>query len=137
MPDVPRSSRFALRLTHVLAGLLTWSVSLAQTATPLPTLIEESVRQNPDVAVARARVAAADARIAPAGALDDPMAEAGIVNAPLAPFSLRREEMTMQMLGLSQRVPFPGKRGLRTDVARGDAEALRATALDTRDQVLR
>jgi outer membrane protein, heavy metal efflux system len=134
--ESPRFSRFG-GAALALAALLASSTALAEKPTPLLVLLNESLRQSPEIAAAQARAAAAAARIAPAGALDDPMAETGIVNAPLAPFSLRREEMTMQMLGLSQRLPFPGKRGLRTEVARGDAAALEATALDARDQVLR
>ena len=44
------------------------------------------------------------------------MLEAGIINVPLASSTFNREDMTMKMIGLSQRVPFPGKRGLRKDV---------------------
>ena len=47
----------------------------------------------------------------------DDMLEAGIINAPLDSLSLRREEMTMKMLGLGQKLPFPGKRDLRGSAA--------------------
>lgn len=103
----------------------------------LAPLLNQALANNPEIAAARARATAGEARIAPASALDDPMLEAGVLNAPLPSLSLSREEMTMQMLGLTQRLPYPGKRALRGDVARGDARALQATAVDARDQVLR
>jgi outer membrane protein TolC len=113
------------------------SLSAPAEQVALPELLQQALERNPEIAAARARATAADARIAPAGALDDPMLEAGIVNAPLSPFSLSREDMTMQMIGLSQRLPYPGKRALRGEVARGEAAALGATVRDTRDQVVR
>lgn len=121
----------------LLAGLVGSSLAWAGTPVPLSQLLQEAEQANPELAAARARVAAAEARISQAAALDDPMAEIGIVNAPLSPLSLRREDMTMQMIGLSQRFPFPGKRALRRDVAASDASSLMAAAGDTRDQILR
>ena len=115
---------------RVLALLATVSFSLAgaeerppggQEATQLDDLIEEAISSNPELAAARAEVQASQSRIEPAGALDNPMLEAGLVSVPLNPVSLSREEMTMQMLGVSQRLPFPGKRELRREVARAEA----------------
>ena len=90
----------------------------------LMSLVAEAIANNPDVAMARSEFDAARERISTAGALDDPMLELGVVNAPLDPLSLRRDEMTMKMLGLGQRLPFPGKRGLRRAVASADAESV-------------
>ena len=121
-----------------LTGLLGTSAPVAaESPTAVAALIEETVRQSPELAAARQRASAAAQRVRPASALQDPMLEFGVVNAPLAPFGLRREEMTMQMIGLSQRVPFPGKRPLRAAVARSSAAAAAAAADDVRDQVVR
>ena len=125
----------ALLCAMALISVPSWSAS--PPPTPLVPLLNQVLERNPDIAAARAKAAAADARIAPAGALDDPMLEAGIVNAPLSPLSLSREDMTMEMIGLSQRLPYPGKRALRSEVARGEAAALRASVADVRDQMLR
>ena len=48
-----------------------------------------------------------------------------------------REDMTMKMIGLSQRLPFPGKRGLRKDVAAKDAEAIGHGYQETVNRVIR
>lgn len=98
----------------------------------LRALVAEALEKNPEIRAARAEAEAARQRVSPAGALDDPMLEAGLVNVPTDTWRLNREDMTMRMLGLSQRLPFPGKRALRRELAEHEAEnaehALRETA---------
>ena len=90
----------------------------------IAALVAEALANNPEIATAQSELEAARQRVPAAGALDDPMLELGIVNAALAPLSLQREDMTMKMLGLGQRLPFPGKRGLRRAVAEADADSI-------------
>ena len=90
----------------------------------LAALVAEAAERNPDVQAARREAAAVRSRIAPAGALDDPMLEVGVINVPAESLSLRREDMTMKMIGLTQRLPYPGKRALRRDLAEREAEAV-------------
>ena len=45
------------------------------------------------------------------------MLEAGVLNYPVQSRSFKTEDMTMKMIGLTQRLPYPGKRALRRDVA--------------------
>ncbi len=103
----------------------------------LQDLLEEAARNNPEIRAAGNEREAAQQRIPPAGALDDPMLEAGVVNAPLASQTFRREDMTMKMLGLSQRFPYPGKRGLRQDVAAKDSEFVAHAYHETVNRVAR
>ena len=105
-------------------------------ATPIGPLLDIALQHNPDVAAARAEADAAAQRVAPAAALEDPMLEIGIVNAPL-PVSLRRDDMTMKMLGLSQKLPFPGKRELRRHVAAADAQSISLAVDETVNRVTR
>jgi len=102
----------------------TLAASYSHAVALLPGLIAEALENNPEIQAAQQEREAARQRIAPAEALDDPMLEAGVINAPLASSPFNREDMTMKMIGLSQRLPFPGKRGLRKDVAARDAEAI-------------
>jgi outer membrane protein TolC len=60
-----------------------------------------------------------------------------VINAPLRSQAFRREDMTMKMLGLSQKIPFPGKRDLRQGVAAKDAEAVAYAYQETINRVLR
>lgn len=103
----------------------------------LAALVAEALANNPEIAAARSELDAARERVPAAGALDDPMFEFGIVNAPLEPLSLRREDMTMKMLGLGQRLPFPGKRGLRRAVAAADAESIDLAVQETANRIER
>jgi outer membrane protein TolC len=98
--------------------------SAAPVPVPLTLLVAEALENNPEIQAALQEREAARQRISPAEALDDPVLEAGVINAPLASQTFNREDMTMKMIGLSQRLPFPGKRGLRKDVAAKDAEAI-------------
>ncbi|MER2513881.1 MAG: TolC family protein [Nitrosomonas ureae] len=104
--------------------------------TLLPGLIREALENNPEIQAAQQERAAAQQRIAPAEALDDPMLEAGVINAPLASSPFNREDMTMKMIGLSQRLPFPGKRGLRKEVASKDAQAIEYGYQETVNRVI-
>ncbi|TXI17457.1 MAG: TolC family protein, partial [Nitrosomonas sp.] len=112
-------------------------VTSDQQLTPLASLIAEALHNNPEIQAAQQEREAARQRIAPAQALDDPMLEAGVINAPLASSPFNREDMTMKMIGLSQRLPFPGKRGLRKDVASKDAEAIEHGYQETVNRVIR
>jgi outer membrane protein TolC len=104
--------------------------------TLLPSLIAEALENNPEIQAAYQEREAAQQRVSPAEALDDPMLEAGVINAPLASSPFNREDMTMKMIGLSQRLPFPGKRGLRKDVAAKDAEAIEQGYHETVNRVV-
>lgn len=83
----------------------------------LAQLVAAALESNPELQALDHERRAARHRIAPAGALDDPMLEAGIVNLPVESWRFDREDMTMKMIGMSQRLPYPGKRELRTQVA--------------------
>ena len=103
----------------------------------LEKILAEAMTNNPEIRAARGEREAAVQRVAPAGALDDPMIEAGILNLPATSPSLSREDMTMKMLGLSQRFPYPGKRGLKQDVALLDSESLSHAYAETVNRVVR
>jgi cobalt-zinc-cadmium efflux system outer membrane protein len=90
-------------------------------ASALKELIAEAMRANPEIRAAENERLAARQRVAPAGALDDPMVEAGLLNVPTTSYRLNREDMTMKMLGVAQKLPWPGKRALREQVAAKDA----------------
>jgi len=117
------------------SGVLVHSASFRD-ETPLPSLVVEALANNPEIRAALQEREAAQQRIAPAEALDDPMLEAGVINAPLASSPFNREDMTMKMIGLSQRLPFPGKRGLRKEVASKDAEAIEQGYHETVNRVM-
>ena len=106
-------------------------------ATTLQPLIAEALKNNPEIAAAAHERDAAGHRISPAGALDDPMIEAGFLNVPIDTLRFNREDMTMKMLGIAQKLPYPGKRGLRQDVAAKNAESVAFGYRETVSRVIR
>ena len=106
-------------------------------AAPLADVVAEALQNNPDIHAAARELDAARSRVSPAGALDDPMLEAGFINVPTNSLRFDREDMTMKMIGLSQRLPYPGKRGLRQDVATRDAETVGHGYQETVNRVAR
>ena len=107
----------------------------AENGVGLTVLIAEALKGNPEIRAARSEADAARQRVAPAGALDDPMLETGLLSVPTRSWRLNREEMTMKMLGMSQRLPYPGKRALRREVAAKDADTLEQAYRETVNRV--
>lgn len=103
----------------------------------LAALLAEAGENNPDVQAARREANAARSRISPAGALDDPMLEAGVLNYPVESRSFKTEDMTMKMIGFTQRLPYPGKRALRRDLAEQEALAVEANLQELVNRVRR
>ena len=109
----------------------------AVTAPALSTLVEEAMQNNPEWRAAAKENEAAGARIRFAGALEDPMLEAGFLNVPIQSWRLNSEDMTMKMLGVSQKLPYPGKRALREEVAVKDAESVGYGLRETGNRIAR
>ena len=122
--------------TSAPLGAQVWSVGNARDP-QLQELVAEAVRNSPEIRAASNERLASQHRVSPAGALDDPMLEAGVLNAPWSGLRLNREDMTMKMLGLSQKFPFPGKRDLRQGVAEKDAESVAHAYQETVNRVVR
>ena len=125
----------------ILVALLYGAAAAAQPrvgADPqLAALLAEAVQKNPDLQAARRELHAVRQRIEPAQALDDPMLEAGVLNLPAQSRSFAREDMTMKMIGLTQRLPYPGKRALRRGVAEKEADAAERTVEELANRVRR
>ena len=148
IPNVPEVLMFVRKCFIALAAALLASAAHAQSVmrdaaiagdaeVALKELISEALKNNPEIKAAFNEKEAARQRVSPAGALDDPMLEAGVINAPLASSTFRREDMTMKMLGLSQRLPYPGKRALRREIAEKDAESVQQGYRETVNRVAR
>ena len=95
----------------------TTSVSASEEA---DVLVAEALANNPELAAARQEAAAARARVAPAGALPDPMVTVSYENDGSTP-SLGVEPMTRLQFMAQQAFPFPGKLALSEKVASLDA----------------
>ncbi|MFB3902541.1 MAG: TolC family protein [Acidobacteriota bacterium] len=91
----------------------------------LEALVSELLTHNPEIQAARKRFEAAETRPAQQRALPDPQIGAGWASAgaPLPGFGLGTEPTANIGLEISQEIPFPGKRSLRSGMAAKEAES--------------
>lgn len=92
----------------------------------LDELVAQALAHNPEITASDARWQMLRGRVQAAGALDDPKLTIGVRSLPVGdPVDFRRDPMTQKVIGISQMIPYRGKRGARADEARNDAEAAR------------
>jgi cobalt-zinc-cadmium efflux system outer membrane protein len=89
-------------------------------------LIDEALRNNREMLAAQSRAGAYAHKIPQAGSLPDPMFLFGYQNDTLSSYTYGQSPDAKWMFELSQMFPFPGKRGLKEDMARADAETQKA-----------
>ncbi len=75
----------------------------------LDALIQEALKNNPNLSVLRARLAAFESKIPQAGALEDPSFRFEVSNVPLSDFNLSSTPMSGNQFVLSQKFSLPGK----------------------------
>jgi len=80
-------------------------------------LVRESLAQRPELRAAEAQARAERERIPQAGALPDPILSLGIQNDGFSGIQVGKMETSFWQVMLTQPLPWPGKRGLRADVA--------------------
>jgi len=97
--------------------------------------LERAAAANPELAAQAAGRDAADQRIVPAGALDDPRVAYDAVNLPTGRFDTRSTPMSGHQFGLKQRFPFPGLLRNRERAAGAAAQAASADLDDLRTRV--
>jgi cobalt-zinc-cadmium efflux system outer membrane protein len=117
---------YSLTVAIILVILLCGTQSKAQDTDSvlrdrlvLPELIQEVLARNPELAATRKQWEAATNRIAQVRSLDDPILSLQLWNVP-QPFNIARTEN--HIFGLSQNLPFPGKLGLKGEVASRSAD---------------
>ena len=89
----------------------------ADSSSDLADLLARARAENPEIAAAEQAVEAARARAEAAGILPDPMIGLGLVNALVSDPISSRDFMTMRMVEVGQRLPYPGKLGLEREIA--------------------
>jgi cobalt-zinc-cadmium efflux system outer membrane protein len=108
----------------------------AQEVAKLDELIAEALKNSPDLLVSESRVQASRYRIPQAGAFPDPMFMFGYQNEGFDRITLGEEQGAQGMFTLSQMFPFPGKRGLKGEMATKDTESLEAMYKATRLKIM-
>lgn len=103
----------------------------------LPQALRIAVDSNPGLAEMRARAQAAVEVPSQLGTLPDPKINLNALNLPVDSFSRSQEPMTQIQLGVSQSFPFPGKLGLRREMASHEADAASHSVDEARLRLLR
>jgi outer membrane protein, heavy metal efflux system len=110
--------------------------SLLGEALPLDVVLVYAQEHNPTIRAARSRLVAAQERPTQVSALEDPMFTYEGFNIP-ENFDLSRTDNNI--LKLSQKLPFPGKRRLRSEIAQHEAagvkQEVRMAEVTTRAEV--
>ena len=94
--------------------------------------LERAREANPTLEQAVASAAAAQHRITPAGALEDPRFAYEASNVPTGDLDFDSTPLSGQQLGLRQKLPFPGLLSQRESAAREGAEAAQWLVEDQR-----
>lgn len=90
---------------------------------PLAWCLERAAAANPEVAADAAGAEAAQQRIAPAGAWEDPRIGYEASNVPVGRWDFSSTPLSGHQFRLAQRLPFPGLLGSRKEAARAAAAA--------------
>jgi outer membrane protein TolC len=77
---------------------------------PASRYVDSALANNPSLASMKQRIAAKGNEAVRAGALSDPKAWIGVVNLPINTWSFSQDDMTGKEFGISQMLPYPGKR---------------------------
>jgi outer membrane protein TolC len=103
------------------------TTSATEAAPPLGELVAQALADNPELTASEERWLMTMEKARQAGSWDDPMLMLGINNGLIrTPLDFEREEMTSKVIGISQMVPYFGKRSLAREAASKDTLSARA-----------
>ncbi|MDH5638501.1 MAG: TolC family protein [Nitrospinota bacterium] len=130
------------RAAYTMLAVMAIFGATAQASMAADTLtLEKAVRlareANPGLAAKRAMADAAGETPSQAGSLPDPMLMMNAMNLPTDSFSTSKENMTQLQIGISQRIPFPGKLGLLKESATHIAHGMRNEQMDYEQELVR
>ena len=103
----------------------------------LEDLINEAVKNNPQLKAFYHAARADSARIPQSGSLPDPTFSFNILNLPVDNFVFNQEPMTGKQFSLMQKFPFPGKLGIQEEIARKGAEVSLSNYDELKNQLVR
>jgi len=114
----------ALLILLSVFPLKAWSAEVQLQPENLTALVADGLANNPELKASELRWQMFASKVKPAGALDDPMIMLKIQSTPARePFVFNKDTQSAKVIGISQQLPFWGKRGLRRDMARYEADS--------------
>ncbi|MFQ5717479.1 MAG: TolC family protein, partial [Nitrospinales bacterium] len=111
-----------IALVFWLPGGLVWGQPTGSFKENLDQFIAEALQNNPELREAEHKISASKEVPPQAGSLDDPVLKFELKNLPVNTFSFSQEAMTQKQVTITQKFPFPGKLGLKTEMAKKDVE---------------
>lgn len=102
----------------------------------LSGLIDEALRNSPELLISETKVAASGFKIPQAKSLPDPMFMFGYQNEGFNKITLGEEPDAYGMFSLSQMFLFPGKQALKGEMATKDMESLKAMHVATQLKIV-
>lgn len=123
--------RYLFLMSGLAVSLLVQAVSIqaAETAlqvSSLPQMVATALADNPELKASEARWKMFVSRAKQAGRLEDPMLMLKAQNLLVRdPLNFGRDTTTAKVIGISQQLPFWGKRALREEIASLEAESYR------------
>jgi outer membrane protein TolC len=121
-----RYSVLALLMLFALFPAMTGAAEATVQPENLTALVTVAVTNNPELKASEARWQMFASKVKQAGALDDPMVMLKVQSTPATnPLVFNSDSQSAKVIGISQQLPFWGKRGLRRDVARYEADSYR------------
>ncbi len=83
----------------------------------LSRLIDEAVKNNPEIRALGEKVHAFEQRPSQARSIENPRLKISALNLPTDTFDYDQEAMTQKQVSVMQKLPFPGKLGLKGEIA--------------------
>lgn len=117
-----------IRWVGIFTLLVWWSPSVWAEGLKLQDLIQEVIKNSPEIQAAQAGVDVAQYKIPQAGALPDPMLMVGYQNDGYNGYTFGDSNFAYYMFSASQMFPFWGKRDLKGEMATQEAESLKASS---------
>src|SRR5664280_1782965 len=101
----------------------------------LQKLTDEAIQNNPELKALAGKIQAFEERPSQEESLDNPRIGFGIINLPVDTLRFDQQPMTMKQISVLQKFPFPGKLGLKGDIARAELEAVRKEYAEKKNSV--
>ncbi|MCH7886408.1 MAG: TolC family protein [Candidatus Marinimicrobia bacterium] len=99
--------------------------------------IEIVIRSNPALNVFNWEIKRADEKLKQAGSWMDPTLNFGMMNVPIESWAFDQEPMTGKQISLMQKIPFPGKLGVKADAASYEVMAAKEDRLELEGMLIR
>ncbi|WP_243371668.1 TolC family protein [Geotalea sp. SG265] len=119
---------FALLVLLAVSPTVAWAEGGKPPAEDLSRLVSTALDNNPELKSSQARWQMYSNRIKQASALEDPMFMFKLQNMVAKyPLSFDKDTMTAKVIGVSQQLPFWGKRAIKQELAQYEADSYKWT----------